>query len=211
MKRVLILGATSNISHYLIPKLMHQDVFLTLFARHGKQRLTDLMSKTNVHVTSGDWNNRSDLYQAIENQDIVFMATGQFIQANRNIVSVMKDCRVGRLIVAGGLGIENEIPGEFGQWNQKMMGNNQNLVDAAEVIKRSNLNYTLMRMAWLYDQPGNERYELIPSGQPFRDTQLTRQAAAAFVADVIHTPTLAAHESVGVAESDTQWDKPAFY
>lgn len=170
LKRVLMLGATSNISHYLIPKLMNQDVFLTLFARHGKQRLTNLIPRTNVHVVSGDWNNCSDLYQAIENQDIVFMATGQFIQANRNVVSVMKDCRVRRLIVAGELGIENEIPGTFGQWNQKMMGNNQNLVDAAEVIKRSNLKYTLMRMAWLYDQPGNERYELIPSGQPFRDT-----------------------------------------
>lgn len=37
MKRVLILGATSNISRYLIPKLMRKDIFLTLFARHGKQ------------------------------------------------------------------------------------------------------------------------------------------------------------------------------
>lgn len=211
MKRVLILGATSNISHYLIPKLMHQGVFLTLFARHGKQRLTDLVSKTDVHVISGDWNNCSDLYQAIANQDIVFMATGQFVQANRNVVAVMKDCQVSRLIVASGLGIENEIPGAFGQWNQKMMGNNRNLVDAAEVIKQSDLNYTLMRMAWLYDQPGNERYELIPSGQPFRDTQLTRQAAVAFVSDVVSNPTLADHESVGVAEPDTQWDKPAFY
>ncbi len=95
------------------------------------------------------------------------MATGQFIQANKNVVSVMNASRVNRLIVATGLGIENEVSGKFGQWNRQMMGNNRNLIDAAEVIKHSGLNFTLMRMAWLYDQPNNERYELILLDSPF--------------------------------------------
>lgn len=211
MKRVLILGATSNISRYLIPKLIHQDVFLTLFARHGQQRLTNLIAKPRVHVMSGNWNNPVDLKQAVSHQDIVYLATGQFVQANRNVVAAMKSQRVKRLIVASELGIEDEVPGKFGQWNQQMMGNNQNLIDAAEVIKRSNLNYTLIRMAWLYDDPNNEQHELIPAGQPFRDTQLTRQAAAAFIADVVARPELAAYQSVGLAEPNTQWDKPSFY
>lgn len=211
MKRVLILGATSNISRYLIPKLIHQDVFLTLFARHGQQRLTNLIAKPRVHVMSGNWNNPVDLKQAVSHQDIVYLATGQFVQANRNVVAAMKSQRVKRLIVASELGIEDEVPGKFGQWNQQMMGNNQNLIDAAEVIKRSNLNYTLIRMAWLYDDPNNEQHELIPAGQPFRDIQLTRQAAAAFIADVVARPELAAYQSVGLAEPNTQWDKPSFY
>lgn len=211
MKRVLILGATSNISRYLIPKLIHQDVFLTLFARHGQQRLTNLIAKPRVHVMSGNWNNPVDLKQAVSHQDIVYLATGQFVQANRNVVAAMKSQRVKRLIVASELGIEDEVPGKFGQWNQQMMGNNQNLIDAAEVIKRSNLNYTLIRMAWLYDDPNNEQHELIPAGQPFRDTQLTRQAAAAFIADVVARTELAAYQSVGLAEPNTQWDKPSFY
>ncbi len=212
MKRVLILGATSNISRYLIPKLIKQDdVFLTLFARHGRQRLKSLIPKRQVSVMSGNWNNPADLERAVSSQDIVYLATGQFVQANRNVVRAMKAQQVSRLIVASELGIENEVSGRFGQWNQKMMGNNQNLIDAANIIKASGLNYTLMRMAWLYDDPTNERYELIPTGQPFRDTQLTRQAAAAFIADVIKNPALAAYQSVGVAEPNTQWDKPAFY
>ncbi|WP_295731181.1 NAD(P)H-binding protein [uncultured Limosilactobacillus sp.] len=211
MKRVLILGATSNISRYLIPKLIHQGVSLTLFARHGQQRLASLVAKPRVHVMSGNWNNLADLKQAVNSQDIVYLATGQFVAANQNVVMAMKSQQVSRLIVASELGIESEIPGKFGQWNRRMMGDNQNLIDAARVIKHSGLNYTLMRMAWLYDEPNNERYELIPAGQPFRDTQLTRQAAAAFVADVIKNPELAAYQSVGVAEPNTQWDKPSFY
>ena len=79
MKRVLILGATSNISRYLIPKLLHQDVFLTLFARHGRQRLTQLVSNPKVHVMNGDWNQIEDLQRAMQNQQIVVMATSQFI------------------------------------------------------------------------------------------------------------------------------------
>lgn len=211
MKRVLILGATSNISHYLIPMLLKQDVYLTLFARHGLKRLSQWTDYTRIHVMSGDWNQPKDLAQAMKNQEIVFLATGQFTLANQRIVNAMKTAGIERLIVAAELGIENEIPGKFGQWNRQMMGNDQNLKAAAAVIKKSGLNYTLMRMAWLYDCDGNEQYELIPQGQPFEDTQLSRQGAARFVADVVANPQLAAKESVGVAEPHTHWDKPSFY
>lgn len=211
MKRVLILGATSNISHYLIPMLLKQDIYLTLFARHGRERLSQWIGHSRVHVMSGDWNQPDDLAQAMKHQEIIFLATGQFTIANQKIVNAMRVANVKRLIVAAGLGIEDEIPGKFGQWNRKMMGNDQNLKAAANIIKKSGLNYTLMRMAWLYNCDGNEQYELIPQGQPFEDTQLSRQGAARFVADVVANPKLAAKESVGVAEPHTHWDKPSFY
>lgn len=211
MKRVLILGATSNISHYLIPKLLHQDVFLTLFARHGLQRLTQLVSNPKVHVMNGDWNQIDDLQRAIQNQQIVIMATSQFIEANKNVVAVMKANHVNRLITVSELGIEDEVTGAFGKWNKKMMGDNRNLVQAADVIKISGLNFTLMRLAWLYNQDGNEEYEVIPSGQAFQDTQLTRQAAAQFIAEIVNNPAKASYQSVGVAEPNTKWAKPSFY
>lgn len=169
------------------------------------------MDRPRIKILSGDWNNINDLCEAICNQDIVFMATGQFIQANKNVVKAMKLMKVNRLIVAGELGIEDEVSGVFEKWNNKMMGNNQNLVDAAMVIKNSKLNYTFMRMAWLYDQENNEKYELIYPGRPFKNAQLTRQAAAKFVADVIENPDLASYQSVGIAEPNTQWEKPSFY
>lgn len=211
MKRVFILGATSNISHYLIPKLLHQDVFLTLFARHGRQRLPELVSNSKVHVMNGDWNNITDLQHAIRQQELVFMATSQFIEANKNVVTVMKANHVNRLIAISELGIEDEVTGAFGEWNKKMMGNNLNLIKAADVIKDSGLNYTLMRLAWLYDQDGNEEYEIIPAGQAFQDTQLTRQAAAQFIAEIVNDPEKASYQSVGVAEPNTKWAKPSFY
>lgn len=213
MKNVVLLGATSNISHYLIPMLLKQkDANLTLFARNGINRLLPQYKyEKRVKILSGNWNNLSDLKEAIKDQDIVFMATGHFLQANKNVVQVMKEEKVSRLIVAGCLGLYDEIPGKFGQWNKKMMGTSYMLKEAASVITNSNLDYTYIRMAWLYDQDGNENYELIYQGEEFKDTQLTRQAAARFIADIVKNPQLAFRENIGIAEPNTQWDKPSFY
>lgn len=210
MKRVLLLGATSHISTYLIPMLLTQDVGLTLFARHGKERLKKWTAYPAIKVVNGDWNECSDLQAAMAKQNIVFLATSQFAIANRNVVTAMNKNHVKRLIAAGCLGIEDEVAGKFGQWNHHMMGNNRNLKAAAAVIKDSGLNYTLMRMAWLYDGD-DEEYELIPHGQPFYDTQLSRKAAARFVADIVSDPALAAKQSVGVGQPHTDWAKPSFY
>lgn len=213
MKKVLILGATSNISCYLIPMLLKQkNVYLTLLTRNGIKRLSPQYSKNSrVKIIDGNWNNIDDIKGAVKDQDIVFLATGHFIQANKNVVKVMEEEHVNRLIVAGCLGIYEKIPGKFGKWNKKMMGDIYTLKKAADVIINSDLDYTYMRMAWLYDQDGNERYQLIHQGESYRATQLTRQAAARFIADVVANPNLASHENIGVAEPRTEWDKPSFY
>lgn len=123
MKNVLILGATSNISKYLIPKLLNQsDVHLTLFARKATQRLAQYADEQRITLVDGDWNQPEDLQKVMVGQEIVFMATGHFEQANRNVVSAMKNAQVTRIIIAGGLGIYDEVVGRFGEWNARMMG-----------------------------------------------------------------------------------------
>ena len=95
MKNVLILGATSNISKYLIPKLLNQsDVHLTLFARKATQRLAQYADEQRITLVDGDWNQPEDLQKVMVGQEIVFMATGHFEQANRNVVSAMKNAQV---------------------------------------------------------------------------------------------------------------------
>lgn len=212
MKKVLLLGASSNISSYLIPKLQKQNIKITLFARDGVKRLLPKYgSDPKINILDGNWNSLTDLYRAIHNQDIVFLATGHFLQANKNIVQIMQKEKVNRLIVAGELGINDEIPGKFGQWTKQMLGNNESAKKAAKVILNSNLNYTFMRLAWLYDQAQNENYEIIPYGTEFKNTQVSRQAVAHLVADIIKNPELAAYQNIGVGEPNTYWEKPSFY
>ncbi|WP_304057888.1 NAD(P)H-binding protein [Levilactobacillus namurensis] len=212
MKKVILLGATSNISAFLIPRLLEQpDVKLTLFARRASQRLSQYAKNERVTVIDGNWNVLTDLVNAISGQDIVYLATGHFTKANQNVVSAMKTDGVDRLIVAGGLGIYDEVAGKFGTWNARMMGDYTEIKRAAKVIDDSGLNYTFLRMAWLYNNEQHLDYKVIPQGAPFKDTQVTRQAVAELVANIVKNPTDYQQTSIGVAEPNTAWDKPSFY
>ncbi|MBO2707171.1 NAD(P)H-binding protein [Lactiplantibacillus plantarum] len=204
MKKVILLGATSNISKYLIPHLLAKnDVELTLFARQATRRLHQYAAQSQVTLTNGNWNNSADLTAAIAGQDIVYLATGHFTTAKQNGVE--------RLIVAGGLGIYDEVAGKFGIWNAQMMGDYTEIKRAAAVIDNSGLNYTFLRMAWLYNNDQHTDYKVIPQGMPFKDTQVTRQAVADLITEIIHNPQLYQRSSIGVAEPNTAWNKPGFY
>lgn len=212
MKKVILLGATSNISRYLIPHLLSQpDIELTLFARQATRRLTQYADQERVTLIDGNWNHPDDLKTAMANQDIVYLATGHFTTANQNVVQAMKQAGIERLIVAGGLGIYDEVAGKFGAWNARMMGDYTEIKRAAAVIDNSGLNYTFLRMAWLYNNDQHLDYKIIPQGVPFKDTQVTRQAVAKLVTEIIQDPQLYQRTSIGVAEPNTAWDKPAFY
>ncbi|GEO46168.1 NAD(P)H-binding protein [Companilactobacillus kimchii] len=212
MQNVILLGATSNISKYLIPMLLKEtDVHLTLFARNANKRLTQFNNNSRITLFDGNWNELKDLNQAIAGQDIVYLATGHFVEANQNVVQAMKQNKVSRLIVAGGLGIYDEVAGKFGQWNARMMGNYTVIKQAAAVIDNSGLDYTFFRMTWLYNQDGNYNYQVVPQGQPMKGTQVTRQAVAKLITDIVKQPTLYAKQSIGVVEPNTEWDKPSFY
>ena len=212
MKKVILLGATSNISKYLIPRLLAKnDVELTLFARQATRRLHQYAAQSQVTLTNGNWNNSADLTAAIAGQDIVYLATGHFTTANQNVVDAMKQNGVERLIVAGGLGIYDEVAGKFGIWNAQMMGDYTEIKRAAAVIDNSGLNYTFLRMAWLYNNDQHTDYKVIPQGMPFKDTQVTRQAVADLIAEIIHNPQLYQRSSIGVAEPNTAWNKPGVY
>ena len=212
MQKVILLGATSNISKYLIPMLLNEtDSHITLFARRAQQRLTEYADNSRISIVNGDWNNLEDLNSAIKDQNIVYMATGHFIDANKNVVEAMKNNNVQRLIVAGGLGIYDEVAGKFGQWNARMMGDYTSIKKAAAVIDESGLQYTFLRMSWLYNQDNNYQYEVVPQGQPMKGTQVTRQAVAKLVTDMVNNPKLYAAQSIGVVEPNTEWDKPSFY
>lgn len=85
-------------------------------------------------------------------------------------------------------------------------------IKTAKVIKDSDLTYTLLRLAWLYNKDGNTNYELTDSDQPFGGTQVTRQAVAQLIVNILQDESRKyARKSLGVNEPNTNWDKPSFY
>jgi hypothetical protein len=93
-----------------------------------------------------------------------------------------------------------------------MVGTNIPLFKStAKVVEESDLDYTLLRLTWLYNQEGNEKYHLTLNGEPFIGAQVTRQAVARLVMDLLADNTIYICESLGVSEPNTDFERPSFY
>lgn len=208
--KVVVLGAGGAIAQHVIDFLKNRkNIVLTLFARNVSG-LADLAPHANI--IKGDVLNKTDVENAIKGQDIVYAnLSGRVDKMAEAIVSAMETAGVRRLIFVTSLGIYNEIPGKFGEWNRKMIGSD--LVryrHAADVIEASSLDYTVVRPSWLTDND-ETTYETTQKGQPFVGTEVARKAVAAYIASVIENPDKDVKASVGINKPGVYGDKPAFY
>jgi NAD(P)H-binding len=98
---------------------------------------------------------KDQLNPAIAGQDIVYAnLTGSDIDRQaKAIVEAMGAAGVKRLIFVASLGIYDEVPGKFGEWNRGQIGAYlPPFRGAADAIEASGLDYTILRPAWLTDE-----------------------------------------------------------
>lgn len=208
MSNVLVLGASGQIARQAIPMLADQGETLTLFARSASK----VDAPEGARVVEGDVLDASALSSALQGQDVVYANLGGEVSKQAEaLVTALEAAGVKRLIFIVSLGIYHELPEEFEAWNQRMIGDA--LVDyrrAADVIEASDLDYTIVRPAWLTDNDETD-YELTQRDEQFKGTEVARKAVAAFVASVIADPSTHSRANVGVAKPGTDGDKPSFY
>ncbi|MEY8733039.1 NAD(P)H-binding protein [Peribacillus frigoritolerans] len=171
--KILILGAAGQISRMLTERLLNEtNSEIVLYARRANSRLK--VTSKRVEIISGDFQEKSKLVSAMSGVDVVYLNDMFDISATQMIVSAMDEAGVKRLIGATALGIYDEVPGAFGRWNDAMVGTNIPLFKStAKVVEESDLDYTLLRLTWLYNQEGNEKYHLTLNGEPFIGAQVT--------------------------------------
>ena len=212
--KILILGASGQIPRYLIPMLLSQtDAELYLYARNASQRISvaDAARETCI---DGDIADVATLTEAMRGVDVVYVNPVVRVDLAEPIIAAMKQSGTKRIIANSILGIYGEVPGAFGVWNRRMIGDGSiaERTESAKLFEDSGLDYTLLRLSWFYDQDGNTRYKLTKKGEPFEGAQITRQAIAQCVVDIIKdTSGRFIGQSLGVGEPDTNFDKPSFY
>ena len=208
MTNVLVLGASGQIARYAIPMLAAQGDTLTLFARNAAK----VDAPEGARVIEGDVLDAAALGAALQGQDVVYANLGGEIVAQAEaLVSALDAAGVKRLIFIVSLGIYHELPEPFEAWNQQMIGDA--LVDyrkAADVIEASDLDYTIIRPAWLTNNDETD-YELTQRDEQFKGTEVSRKAVAAFIASVVADPSTHSRANVGVDKPGTEGDKPAWY
>jgi uncharacterized protein YbjT (DUF2867 family) len=122
----------------------------------------------------------------------------------------MLAAEVKRLIFVSSLGIYDEVPGKFGEWNKREIGEAlETYRQAADVIEASGLDYTILRPAWLTDADEVD-YETTQKGEPFKGTEVSRKSVAALIVKLFGATGRAVHQNLGVNKPNTDGDKPAF-
>lgn len=212
MTRVVILGAKGQIASIARQRLLKDtDAQLTLFARHSKQlRNVETQRET---VVEGDATDAAAIESAVTGADIVYanLAGSNMDDEARAVVAGMHAAGVKRLVWISSIGIYDEVPGAFGVWNNEVLKNYlPPYKRAAEVIESSDLDYTIVRPAWLTNKNEIE-YETTTKPEPFKGTEVSRASVADYVLSIVRNPATDVRESVGLDKPGTEGDKPAWY
>ncbi|QKH38519.1 SDR family oxidoreductase [Achromobacter pestifer] len=210
MTKVLILGASGQIARWVVRMLgERQNIEQTLLVRDPK-KLTGA-EPSNARIAIGDVMDKKLLPQLMEGQDVVYAnLAGDVDKQTAHILAVMRSKGVKRLIIVNSLGIYDEVPGQFGEWNRHEIG--QYLTPyrkSADLIEASDTDYTILRAAWLQDEDEVD-YEITGRDEPFRGTEVSRKSVAALVTELVRHPERLMRANVGVNKPNSDGDKPAF-
>lgn len=208
--KVLILGASGQIARHAVQMLgEHKNVEQTLLVRDPK-KLTST-EPTNARIAIGDVMDKKLLPQLMEGQDVVYAnLAGDVDKQTAHILAAMKSKGVKRLIFVNSLGIYEEVPGKFGEWNHNEIAQYLPPYRAsADLIEASDTDYTILRAAWLQDEDEVD-FELTSRDAPFKGTEVSRKSVAALVAELVLSPEWLVRTNVGVNKPNTDGDRPAF-
>ena len=216
-KYITILGAAGQIAQKLTATLLtYTDMHLTLYGRQLNTRLhPEILEHERVTVIEGSFQNPAKLEQAVTNAEIVFVGAMESGSDMASIVKALSRKNVRRVIGLSMAGLSGEFPAALEKWTfdnlpiSYVQGERQ----ARNVLRESNLNYTILRLTWLYNDPENTNYELIPEGAQFNDAQVTREAVVKAIFDILHVDdeTPFHRASIGIGEPGTHYDKPSFH
>lgn len=219
MTTIAVLGANGRIARIAEDMLLaHDDIELTLFIHTEDELGADIKDNQRVTVVKGDAKNPDDVLNAINGADEVYAnlaatqdSSADIIPMAKAVVDMMDKAGIKRLVWISSLGIYNEVPGEFGAWNANILGDYLvNYRKAVDVIEASDLDYTIIRPAWLTDKDEVD-FEITEKGELFRGTEVSRKSVASEVVELLLDPDKEVRASIGLDKPGTDGDKPEWY
>lgn len=210
MTKTLILGASGQIARHVVDMLAERgDAEMTLFLRNVQKLGRDVPA--NARIIEDDVHNTTKLQEAMNGQDVVYAnLSGDVDTQAKTIIAAMKASGVRKLIFCTTLGIYDEVPGKFGEWNNLEIGEYfPPYRKAADLIEASDLDYAILRPAWLTDIDEVD-YETTERNEPFKGTEIARKSVAAVVVDLIGAPGKLGNRNIGINKPGTDGEKPSF-
>jgi uncharacterized protein YbjT (DUF2867 family) len=192
--KILIVGAHGQIARVATRLLLETtDAELTLYLRKAR-RLSSLEGNDRVRLVEGDVLDTAALDAAMAGQEVVYAnLSGDMNKQARAIVAAMNRAGVRRLIFVSSMGIYDEVPGE----------RHGAILDpyrrSAAAIEASDLDYTVIRPAWLSDDD-EIAYGTTVKGETFANAgaYVSRKSVADLIVRLIANPTFGVRQSLGV-------------
>ena len=189
MKKLIVIGASGSLAKYVIESLKElKDVQLTLFVRN-KNKLSKSISE-NCTIVEGDAMNFSQLKEAIQGQDIVYVnLAGNLEIMSTHIVKAMQQTGVNRIIAISSIGIyETPLRSILIPYRK-----------LADVIEDSGLLYTILRPDW-FTNANEVDYIITQKGQPEIGTAVSRKSIATFISKIVQDPAMHENENMGISK-----------
>lgn len=213
MTKIAILGAAGQIAQLVEPMLLKKtDVDMVLYLRHPNK--LHQVDESREEIIKGDASNFNELKAALAGVDLVYanLAGANIEDQAKTVVKAMDANGIKRLIWVSSLGIYNEVPGKFGEWNKNVLGSYLTTYRAAaDKITESDLDYTIIRPAWLTNKDEINYEKTVGAQTPFKGTEVSRLSVADYIVNIIENPEEDLKSNVGLDKPGTDGDKPAWY
>lgn len=213
MTKIAILGAAGQIAQLVEPMLLKKtDVDMVLYLRHPNK--LHQVDESREEIIKGDASNFNELKAALAGVDLVYanLAGANIEDQAETVVKAMDANGIKRLIWVSSLGIYDEVPGKFGEWNKNILGSYLTTYRAAaDKITESDLDYTIIRPAWLTNKDEINYEKTVGAQTPFKGTEVSRLSVADYIVNIIENPEEDLKSNVGLDKPGTDGDKPAWY
>ena len=195
MNKITVIGASSGIGLATVKAALAGGNIVNAFSRSAN---TINIDHPNLNKVSGDALNVEDIKKVIIGSDVVIQALGVpfnlrlftgpitlFSESTKNIVSMMTQLHIKRLISITGFGA-----GESKQSIHPLQRAGFNLVfgrayqdkDKQEsLIKGSNLDWTIIRPGVLVDRLKKQEYKVLAEKHEWRNGMISRDNVANFI------------------------------
>lgn len=213
MTKIAILGAAGQIAQLVEPMILKKtDVDMVLYLRHPNK--LHQVDESREEIIKGDASNFNELKAALAGVDLVYanLAGANIEDQAETVVKAMDTNGIKRLIWFSSLRIYDEVPGKFGEWNKNILVSYLTTYRAAaDKITESDLDYTIIRPAWLTNKDEVSYEKTVGAQTPFKGTEVSRLSVADYIVNIIESPAEDLKSNFGLDKPGTDGDKPAWY
>ena len=192
----MIFGAAGHTGKYITQKMKSEDLEVTVFVRNP-DKFGD-MDIEGVNIIQGDALNPEDVKKAMDGQDVLLCSLeGNVLTMAQNIVAVLEETSVKRIIWVTGMGIHGEIKGPRGIMLGMLAKKRPDYIKAADTIADSKAVTTLLRCPGIKNGD-NTVYFLTKEGEQPAHKSIERAGIAQCMFDMIQDENLGVNESLGI-------------